>query len=202
MPLTLTAGVSKKMGLPNYGSLGATCHVELELETALLESDLAGFQQRVRDVYVACTQAVNDELQRHCDATAPKAPEASATGVDQDIDENVDPSVDPNSGSQEPGDTRATKSSGRQDHNGRDDRHNGDGQDGQPASPRQVDYLHVLAGQIRGLGGRRLETLCRNRCGRPLAALSATDASGLIDLLKEVRAGRLNLQGALQGDDA
>ena len=67
MPLTLHVGLSKKIGQPDYGSLGASCHVNVELDHALLASDLDGFQQRVRQAFSACRQAVQDELIRHTD---------------------------------------------------------------------------------------------------------------------------------------
>jgi hypothetical protein len=64
VPLTLNVGISKKLGLPEYSSVGATCGVQVELDSALLEHDLEGFHERVRAAYVACHQAVHDELAR------------------------------------------------------------------------------------------------------------------------------------------
>ena len=64
MPLKLNVGVSRKVGLPDYGSVGASCNLEMELDSALLERDLDGFHARVRDAFVAARQAVQDELAR------------------------------------------------------------------------------------------------------------------------------------------
>jgi hypothetical protein len=64
MALRLNVGVSRKLGLPEYSSAGASCHLELELPEGLLQTDLDEFQHRVRDAYVAAHQAVNDELAR------------------------------------------------------------------------------------------------------------------------------------------
>jgi len=64
MPLKLNVGVSQKVGLPNYGSVGASCNLEMELEAGLLEKDLDGFHARIRAAYVAAHQAVHDELAR------------------------------------------------------------------------------------------------------------------------------------------
>jgi hypothetical protein len=62
MPLTLNVGVSRKIGQPDYGSLGANCHVEVELDTALLREDLDAFHRHVRNAFLQCRQAVDDEL--------------------------------------------------------------------------------------------------------------------------------------------
>ena len=64
MPMKVSVGLSKKVGLPDYGSLGASCHVEVELDGALLQNDVEKFQQHVRRAYQACAQAVNEELAR------------------------------------------------------------------------------------------------------------------------------------------
>ena len=64
MPIKLNVGVSRKVGLPDYCSVGASCNLELELDTALLEKDLEGFHARIREAYVAAQQAVHDELAR------------------------------------------------------------------------------------------------------------------------------------------
>src|SRR3954468_2144283 len=64
MPMKLNVGVSRKVGLPDYGSVGASCNLELELDSGLLEHDLDGFHARIRGAYVAAHQAVHDELAR------------------------------------------------------------------------------------------------------------------------------------------
>jgi hypothetical protein len=62
--LKLNVGVSRKVGQPNFGSVGASCNLEVELDSSLLDHDLDAFHARVRDVYVAVHQAVNDDLAR------------------------------------------------------------------------------------------------------------------------------------------
>ncbi len=62
MPLKLNVGLSRKIGLPNYSSLGASCHVELELDSALLHANRDAFQQQVRHAFTACQQAVHEQL--------------------------------------------------------------------------------------------------------------------------------------------
>lgn len=166
MPMKLSVGLSKKIGLPDYGSLGASCHVELELDQSLVASDLDGFHQRVQRTFVACRQAIEDELAAH--------PSARANH----------------------------KSNGKSSQSVQPDRSNGKGSsngNGQRASQKQIDYAQQLAGQIKGLGVRRLESLSQKMFSKPLADLSSLDASGLIDALKEIKSGAIDLAAAMNG---
>ena len=64
MPLRLQVGLQQKVGLPDYGSLGASCHVELELDGQLIARSPDAFQQEVARAFEACRQAVQAELVR------------------------------------------------------------------------------------------------------------------------------------------
>jgi len=168
--LKLNVGISKKIGLPDYGSLGTTCNVEVEVDGRLIFDDLDGFHQKVRQAYVACAQAVNDELVRQQPSTSPSADPMPAVS-------NNDPAT-----------PVAT--------NGNDHRN---GTNGGGASQKQLNYANQLAGQIKGLGVRRLEALANKMFGKPIAGMSSLDASGLIDTLKAIKEGRLDLNAALDG---
>jgi hypothetical protein len=61
--LKLHAGVSKKVGLPGYSSASASCTIEAELDSSLLQ-DHEGFQVVVQRAYQSCEQAVQDQIAR------------------------------------------------------------------------------------------------------------------------------------------
>jgi hypothetical protein len=63
MPLTINVGLSKKLGLPDYGSVGASCNIQLEADHDLLH-DLESLHAKIKHAYIACSQAVKDELFR------------------------------------------------------------------------------------------------------------------------------------------
>ena len=79
MPMTVKVGLAKKVGQPDFGSLGASCEIELELDGSLLFHDLDGLQEKVRAAYVACRQAVNDELANQTRPTQTTEPATSCT---------------------------------------------------------------------------------------------------------------------------
>lgn len=177
MPLTLNVGISKKLGLPDYGSVGATCYVTVELDGALLSQDVDGFHRHVQNAYVACAQAVNDELARH---------KPSDGGGGNGHANRVSGTGNTDGNGQNGGSRAATGANG-----------NGAGTTGHRASEKQVNYVNQLARSIRGLGVRRLETLTAKMFGKPLADLTSFDASSLIDTLKAIKEGRVSLDAAL-----
>ena len=59
--IKLNAGVSRKVGEPNYGSRGATVNVELELESSAAQ-DAHLLQDRIRKLFAIARDAVAEEL--------------------------------------------------------------------------------------------------------------------------------------------
>ena len=160
MPMKLNVGVSRKKGLADYGSVGASCNLELELDATLLERDLDAFHSQVRSAYVAAHQAVHDELAR------------------------LQVPTDPGAGrpSQEHASTSARNDHGRENGNADSARPQGDrGRLRKPATANQVKAILAIA--------RRqnvdLDALLRQefQVGR-LEDLSLRQASEVIDLLK------------------
>ena len=61
--LKLHAGVSKKVGLPGFSSASASCTIEAELDSTLL-NDTEGFHVVVQRAYASCEKAVQDQIAR------------------------------------------------------------------------------------------------------------------------------------------
>ena len=59
--LRLNAGLSRKVGEPNYGSRGASVNVELEVESSLI-SDPEALTGRIRQLFQLARRSVDEEL--------------------------------------------------------------------------------------------------------------------------------------------
>jgi hypothetical protein len=188
MPLRLNIGLSKKLGLPDYGSLGASCNLDVELDAALLQADPEAIQRHARNAFDACRRAVQEELARHqaaptTPASNPSAPAASVGG----------------NGNGHSGNGNGN-GNGHASGNGNGNGTNGNGRgNGHPASEKQATYIRQLAGHIKGLGVRRLDALAQKMFAKPVAGLTSLEASGLIDSLKAIKAGEIDLDTVLGG---
>ena len=173
MPLKLQLGISKKQGLPAYGSIGAACQLELEVDSSLLGADPQPLAAYVQRIYAICAQAVEDELARHRlgrqDQNG-RADSSSASGSPPTILLRPALSSVP---SREPPVKRITA--------------------------RQLDYACDLAERVVGLAAGELDEFVSERFGKPTAELTSIEGSQLIDMLRAMHA-RVRADGA--GDEA
>ena len=193
MPLTLNVGMSRKLGQPDYGSIGASCNVSVELDVSLLTGDPDGFQRHVRNAYAACSRAVNEELARQSGTPLPAPATATAPVADHRY---ADSSLPNGNGNGAVGDNHAAAAPSA---NGNGTVGHSNGRGVHAASQKQIGFIYQLARSIRGLDVRQVETLTGRMFGKPLAALSSMDASALIDTLKAIKDGSVSLDAALNG---
>lgn len=59
--IKLNAGISRKVGEPNYGSRGASVNVELELESAVV-NDTDALHEKIRRLFALAKKSVDEEL--------------------------------------------------------------------------------------------------------------------------------------------
>lgn len=89
MPINVTCGLSKKIGMPDFGSLGASCEIAFEVERSQLETNLDQFRSVVRNVFLQCKEAVEEQLSIQ---TQMRRPESAATvEVPQGLVKVIDP---------------------------------------------------------------------------------------------------------------
>lgn len=166
MPLRLCVGLSQKVGLPDYGSLGASCQLEVELDPSLAFNDTSTLQQRICHLHGICRQAVQEELARRQGATS---------SVDRS-GESSDPL-----GAQDIAAEHVATSTAVH------------------ASQRQMDYVLQLARQVPAVGVAGLPRLAQHLFQKVPSELTCLEASSLIDVLKDLRGGRIAPKDALPG---
>ena len=171
MPLKTNVGVSRKVADNNYGSRGARVNLEVELDSSLIQEP-ERFHDRIRQVFRLAQQAIDEELGRQQgNGTASHTTNGTANGHAAQ-------------GSHNGGNGHAT---------------NGNGRTATLISEKQLGYARQLAKGIQGLGIRRLDSLAEKMYRKPLVALTTLDASGLIDTLKAIKAGEIDINAVLDG---
>lgn len=165
--LKLHACISRKVGLPGFSSASASCHIEAELDSSLLQ-DHEGFQIVVQRAYQSCEQAVEDQIARLTNDGRANAHDT--TQPQEVIEVRTSPAIQGAHIMANGADTRPTSRVAFRD----------------APSPRPATTSQVKA--IRAICARRridLVSLLRDRFGLTTAdELGIRQASNLIDELK------------------
>jgi hypothetical protein len=159
MAIKINVGVNKKIGLPDYGSAGSHCNIEIEADNSILDN-ADQFLQRVKDAYEMARQSVEEELSHH------------RTGNDT---------------SQTRSHSKAEPQQ-RQDYrndNYRSDNNSGN----RIASSKQQNFIASLVKAVKGLEWATLDKYCTSKWGTNTSRLSPKQASELIDDLKAAKSG-------------
>lgn len=194
MPLTLNVGLMKKIGQPRYGSLSASCHLEIELESSLLDRDAEGLHDRIRRTFAACRRAVETELaigdlrrppcqSAELEAAAEPAPEEAAIDISA---EQLAADGNGIHSSAAPGDPQSGAAA------------RADEGELSVVSASQLRYVRRLASSIGRAAALRVEVLAQRSYGKPLCELSRAEASRLIAMLRAVKAGELDWETLLE----
>lgn len=169
MPLKLSVGLSRKQGLPHFGSAGATCHVEVELPADVLK-ETQGFLMEAERALDACRQVVETELARQSRPTSASAGAttsvvlAPASGPLEGAESAPPPTL------QLPSPVSASPPVYRERPSDR------------PATPRQLQAIERLT--LR-LGAHPQDWLHERIGDTPPHCLSLAEASALIDELQQ-----------------
>jgi len=165
MTIKINVGVNKKIGLPDYGSAGGHCNIEIEADNSILD-DPDQFLQRVNDAYEVARMSVEEELSHH---------RPSGNGN--------------NAGATQ---SRAEPQQQRQEYrndNSRSDNNSGGG-NRYIASAKQQQFIASLVKGVKGLDWKTLDRYCNSKFGYNTSQLSPKQASDLIDDLKAAKEGR------------
>ncbi len=165
MPMKLSVGFSKKIGMPNFSSKGATVNLELEVDSTLV-AEPDRLQERIRDLFGLAKASIEEEL--HVEPTPPAINVQHSTG--QAATTTRQPHASGRNGT-----ARSTTNGYRSNGNGRQSANNPP-----PATASQVRALHAITNRL----GLNLEAVLQERFDLSDAAtLTVAEASQMIDEL-------------------
>jgi hypothetical protein len=162
MTIKINIGVNKKIGLPDYGSAGSHCNIEIEADNSVL-NDVGQFLQRVKDAYEVARLSVEEELAHHRPGNATSNVTSQSRSFSQS-DKEPEPRQE----------YRSSANSTGSSFN---------------ASPKQQQFIAALVKGVKGLDWRTLDKYCNSKFGKVCSQLSSKEASALIEDLKAAKSG-------------
>jgi hypothetical protein len=162
MTIKINIGVNKKIGLPEYGSAGGHCNIEIESDNSILDN-AKGFLQRVKDAYELARLSVEQELSHHRPGNATSNGASQSSSFSQ-YDKEPAPRQEYRSNANAAGNSYTS-------------------------SPKQQQFIAALVKGVKGLDWRRLEKYCDGKFGKACSQLSSKEASALIEDLKAAKSG-------------
>ena len=160
MSIKINIGVNKKIGLPEYGSAGSHCNIEIEADNSILDN-ANGFLQRVRDAYELARLSIEEELSHHRPGNATSNGASQSRRTEQ---------FDKEPRQEYRSNTNSTGSS-------------------YAASPKQQQFIAGLVKGVKGLDWHKLDRYCDGKFGKVCSQLSSKEASALIEDLKAAKSG-------------
>ena len=160
MAFKINVGLSRKIGQPHFGSLGASCHIDLEIDPQSLGRGAEAIQSEILDAFAICKRAVDAELAK-CDQTHADEPRTHGQLC-------INPPA-PLPGDR-PNRSQSAAPGQRQQ------------QPARPATTAQIKAIHAIAGKA---GIDVSDELGRRFGIRNPQQLSISQASEMIDHLKE-----------------
>ena len=172
MTIKINVGVNKKIGLPDYGSAGGHCNIEIEADNSILDN-ADQFLQRVQDAYELARQSVEEELLHH-------RPAGNATQS----------RAEPQQRQEQRQEYRQEYRQNYRNDNNRSDNNYGSNSGGNRiASAKQQQFIANLVKAVKGLNWQTLDKYCTSKWGANTSQLSPKQASELIDELQAAKAG-------------
>ena len=160
MAFKINVGLSRKIGQPNFGSLGASCHIDLEIDPQTVGHGQDAIQSQILGAFAIYKQAVDTELAK-CDQVHARDHWLNAESF---INQSASSPDDRPIRSQTPTPSQSQQKPSR------------------PATPAQIKAIHAIAGKA----GIEVASELGRRFGiRSPQQLSIGQASEMIDHLKQ-----------------
>ena len=185
MAIKINVGVNKKIGLPDYGSAGGHCNIEIEADNSILDN-ADQFLQRVKDAYEMARQSVEEELSHHRPGGCTNG-NTSANTRQQREPARTEPEQQRQEYRQE------QRQEYRQEYRNDNSRSDNNSGNRYTASAKQQNFIASLVKAVKGLDWKTLDRYCSVQFGKNTSQLTPKEASALIEDLKAAKSGERSI---------